>query len=875
MSALLLAVLAFQARTPGVTVQAWQLDRTFETYPRVVDGQIANAYFIAPQIDFRGKLPAEDGELAKRFYGQLTARLSVPESGTYRFELEAEAGAILTINNELVADTLDSNHRGTGRAEGQFKLRAGTANLRIRFLQNDGEFRLRLRWRPPSASAFAPIPPDRLTSEPGLTFVTAPGVKRADAGAPTTRPGDARPLEAVHPSFTLENFRGPNFQPAIGGMAFLPDGRLAVCTWDEQGAVYFIDGLKGRNARIKRFATGLAEPLGIAWFEGDLYVTQKGEITRLRDTDGDGEADEYAKVADNWRVSQNYHEFTFNLVPFQGAFHFTSSVPLRSGATNYMPGSHGAYSVSDGPGRWFRVDPKTGKVEVMGKGMRTPNGMNLGVDGRLFAADNQGTWVPASSLYVLEPGASYLHPETPDGKASVENVAVWFPHGEIGNSPSQMILIPDGPYRGQMLIGDVTHGGLKRIQLEKVDGKYQGAVYRHSQGLEAGVNRLIWGPDGSLYVGGVGSNGDWNHKGHKFGLQRLRPNGKVPFEIHELRAHPDGFEVRFTQPLPPGAEAALGKATARQWRYVPNLNYGGPKIDNVALEVGNARISGDRRSAFLPLAGLKPGHVAYLNLRGLKSANGEDMWSPEAWYTLNRLPASPFSAFEPPRGEPYANPPRGAERLIERGGKTRLVRAADGKPSTWRSDGDALAVVHDSKQSIGANDLATRSGHGDVFVHLEWFSPPGGDLSRQTNGNSGIKLQSRYEIQIMNQPGIVDRAKPAAKFNEAGSIYRLTAPLRNPSYGAGVWQSYDIWFRAAKFENGKKVANARVTVLWNGVPVHVDAEIQGKTGMSVEEAETLLPLLLQDHENRAEGPVQFRNVWWLKDPWAKGFLPPP
>ena len=192
MSALLLALVAMQARTPGVTVQAWQLDKTFETYPKVVDGQIANAYFISPVIDFKGKLPAEDGEITKRFFGQLTARLAVPEAGTYRFELEAESGAILTINNELVADTLDSNNRGSGRADGQFKLRAGNANLRIRFLQNDGEFRLRLRWRPPSANAFTPIPTDRLTSDPGLTFVTAPGIKRADAGVPTTRPGANR-----------------------------------------------------------------------------------------------------------------------------------------------------------------------------------------------------------------------------------------------------------------------------------------------------------------------------------------------------------------------------------------------------------------------------------------------------------------------------------------------------------------------------------------------------------------------------------------------------------------------------------------------------------------------------------------------------------
>ncbi len=89
-----------------------------------------------------------------------------------------------------------------------------------------------------------------------------------------------------------------------------------------------------------------------------------------------------------------------------------------------------------------------------------------------------------------------------------------------------------------------------------------------------------------------------------------------------------------------------------------------------------------------------------------------------------------------------------------------------------------------------------------------------------------------------------------------------------------MWQSYDIWFTAPRWEGGRKVANARATVYWNGVLVHRDVEITAKTGLSEEEAPGLAPLLLQDHQTEAEGGVMFRNVWLLPSPIAKGVRPP-
>jgi len=93
---------------------------------------------------------------------------------------------------------------------------------------------------------------------------------------------------------------------------------------------------------------------------------------------------------------------------------------------------------------------------------------------------------------------------------------VWLPQDEIGNSPTTPSYINDGPYKGQLIHGELTHGGIKRDFVEKVNGEYQGCVFRFIQGLEAGVNRLVWAPDGALYIGGVGSTGNWRQNDKLF-----------------------------------------------------------------------------------------------------------------------------------------------------------------------------------------------------------------------------------------------------------------------------------------------------------------------------------------------------------------------
>jgi cytochrome c len=441
-----------------------------------------------------------------------------------------------------------------------------------------------------------------------------------------------RLVPGVHPSFDLEKIRPPGFEPRVGGLGVLPDGRVAVATWDAQGAVWLLDA----EGRVKRIAAGLLEPLGLTVVDGAIYVLQKHELTRLVDEDGDEIVDRYETVSDRWRCSANFHEFSFGLVHHDGSFYANL-------ATAVLPGGASAPEQVAGRGSVVRIAPGDGAVETVATGLREPNGIGVGAGGRIFVTDNQGDWLPASKLLHVRPGdffGSHAVGFEDTEKLPIAAPVVWLPHSEVGNSPSQPVGIEIGPWRGQLIHGDVHYGGLQRVFVEEVDGQLQGAVFRFSQGFEAGVNRLAWGPDGKLYVGGIGGPGDWGQPGKLWhGLERLAYNGKPTFELLALRARPDGIEVEFTEPLGAGVSVRPADFAVRDWTYRPSAEYGGPKLDERVLPVARVELAPDRRRVLLALDGLAPGRVVHLEVVGpLADARGQALWSREAWYTLNRIP---------------------------------------------------------------------------------------------------------------------------------------------------------------------------------------------------------------------------------------------
>lgn len=145
----------------------------------------------------------------------------------------------------------------------------------------------------------------------------------------------------------------------------------------------------------------------------------------------------------------------------------------------------------------------------------------------------------------------------------------------------------------------------------------------------------------------------------------------------------------------------------------------------------------------------------------------------------------------------------------------------------------------------------------DFRLHLEFRLPYMPYAKGQGRGNSGVYIQQRYEVQILDSFGLEGVA------NECGGLYRQQAPDVNMCLPPLVWQTYDIWFTAARFDKaGNKIADARITVLHNGVPIHNHRRIPSKTGAGKLESPAPMPILLQNHGN----PVHFRNIWIVLEP---------
>jgi hypothetical protein len=149
------------------------------------------------------------------------------------------------------------------------------------------------------------------------------------------------------------------------------------------------------------------------------------------------------------------------------------------------------------------------------------------------------------------------------------------------------------------------------------------------------------------------------------------------------------------------------------------------------------------------------------------------------------------------------------------------------------------------------HECASKQKFGDHKLHIE-FCPPFKPKARgQARGNSGVYVQSRYEVQVLDSFGL------EGENNECGGIYSIAKPSVNMCWPPLVWQTYDIDFTGARYENGKKVKNARITVVHNGVTVLDDVELPKGTPGRFDEGPDPAPLFLQGHGN----PVVFRNIW--------------
>lgn len=630
-------------------------------------------------------------------------------------------------------------------------------------------------------------------------------------------------LKTVHPNFDLNNLRPEGFKPKVGALDLLGDNRLLVGTWDSDGAVFIVENFRGSKAdiKVKRIAEGLQEPLGIKVVDGRIFLLQKQEITELIDLDGDEIIDEYRTLNNSWGGTTNFHEFAFGLAEKDGYLYANLGVCV-------FPGGKSCNNQIWDRGHVIKVAIDSGEKSNVAFGLRAPNGVGIGTDQEIFITDNQGDWLPSSKLLHVKEGAFY---GSRAGKMkatenlSVQQPVVWMPQNEIGNSPTQPSVLNVGPYKNQMIYGDIYHGGIKRVFAEKVNGEYQGALFRFSDGFEAAVNRIVSHGD-EFFIGEIGAPGDWQDVGKQwFGLERLQYNGGQAHEILEVRATPDGFQIVLSQALKEGIEVKASDFNILQWYYIATFEYGGPKKGEEIVKVSALSLSDDRRSIFIKTPGLKTQHVVYIQVdKRLVSQSDESLWVNEAWYTLNSIPeAATYQVYQAPAADEHSKPVHNQLSEAEKAEGWKLLfngKNLDG----WKVYGEAKGetgewIVEDQalKQNRERSDLAFFMSADNLlyeqpFTNFELSV----DWKISKDGNSGIfyginleeegtYYHSAIEMQVLDNDGHLDGK---IKEHRAGDLYDLKSGKPDMTKPVGQWNSVRVILNGNHIEhwmNGEKI----------------------------------------------------------------------
>lgn len=472
--------------------------------------------------------------------------------------------------------------------------------------------------------------------------------------------------------------RSKYWRPAPGGLALevsgitvLDDGRLAVAI--RKGEVWILGGVYDdppANVTYHRFAEALHDPLGLLKLGDSYYTVQRSELTRLRDTDGDEVADDYLTVAKGWGLTGHYHEYTYGpKLDGKGNMWLTLNIGLGlKGEQFKRTVENPTLGVRQGLWRgWGMKVTPDGELIPVCAGMRSPSGIGANAAGDMFYTDQQGNWVGTNTVSHMRRGAFFHHPDSlasmnhpgspisgiksiPDGLPYPDAVkqlpqltppAVWLPYKKIGQSPTDILLDRSdgrfGPFAGQFFIGEFTQAGINRVFLEKVGGEYQGACFPFRSGMGCAVLRLAQGTDGSVFAGLT--NRGWSSLGtDSYGLQRLVWTGKTPFEIKEMRATRDGFELVFTQPVDLKTAIDPKSYTLSSYTYLYHSTYGSDEILKKPLSIENAAISDDGMRVRLFVSGLRELFVHELSADGVRNSDGEPLLHSDAYYTLNRIP---------------------------------------------------------------------------------------------------------------------------------------------------------------------------------------------------------------------------------------------
>jgi hypothetical protein len=446
----------------------------------------------------------------------------------------------------------------------------------------------------------------------------------------------------------------------FGGHDFLPDGRVAVCSF--HGDVWVVSGVDDKLDKLtwKRFATGLFQPLGLKVVSGKIYVAGRDQITRLHDLNGDGEADYYENFNNDTVVTPNYHEFVLDLhTDSKGNFYFAKGAPWEPSVT------------SPHQGCILKVSADGKRMEVFATGLRAPNGMTVGPDDTVLVGDNQGHWMPSSKLNLVKPGSFMgmvpaaqrgLTMRYPDGRevttnpsdpaaraqlklkgwdkempipVSYDEPVAWLPMRWDNSSGGQVYVTSSkwGPWEGAPLFMSYGKCLLYGVLWDEVDGTAQASLVPFNLKFQSGIMRGRFSPlDGQLYLSGL--KGWQNAATRDGGLYRVRYSGKpvrMAIKAHVAR---NGVEITFSTALDRKSAEDPSSYALELWGYKYSGGYGSDEFSvktpgkkgHDKLEIKSARLYPGERTVFLEVDGLERADQFSVKY-GLNSVDGTELRS--------------------------------------------------------------------------------------------------------------------------------------------------------------------------------------------------------------------------------------------------------
>ena len=494
----------------------------------------------------------------------------------------------------------------------------------------------------------------------------------------------------------------------VMGIDWLSDGRMVVVSTDFEGGgeiptaprpgskVMLVSGLlNGGPITTKEIATNFKMPTGVSVVNDRIYVADKDSFYVIPDNTGANPGTNRQRMFQaptplttgsnplNFKFNTGnantsfWHHWVFTPTYYHGKFYSNYSGDIQNGGPSDVP------PASYFGGAVLAFDTNTTVLDTnvnrAAGGLRSPNGNNLGLNGEIWSADNQGSQLPMCYLALVKPFTNqYFGHRQGNGQTPSWGQA-WYAAGRLQYDPpvaimdfaangwrslAQPLYLTSGPYAGDVIVGDVNSTGIARVAIDSVADttgapKIQCAAFWFSNntGNDA-INRLSMGPDGSIYAGVFRSIGNWPSGASTNIMYKYTPRTNTSlFEIRKIRSLADGFEIYLSQPANP-ATVIPANFTVQQKNWVRQATYGTGAGSYANRTVNSATLSNDSMRIHLTVPGIQRINqsrrgdsvthwVTHFLVNNLASSTSAANFTNEAWYAQNWVSARTWNAAAP------------------------------------------------------------------------------------------------------------------------------------------------------------------------------------------------------------------------------------